>query len=126
MRYCWVSAANVSVSLSVFTICYNLFKWPAVVSNLSAWMFSTMLAYLLSKFWVWKQHEFDHLGKEILMFWVMAFAGLALSSSAVWVIQLYTTETVYLLIGYLSVYGIMWIVKYFFCDRLIWPAGADG
>ena len=127
LRYCGVSVVNVTVGLSVLAICHGVLGWPAVGANLAAWMVGTAPAYLLSRAWVWQRSGPHRLGGEVLTFWVMALVGLALSSLAVAIIERMADRTVLVAAGNLAAYGAVWIAKYVFLDRVMWPrAGGDG
>lgn len=127
LRYCGVSVVNVTVGLTVLAICHGVLGWPAVGANLAAWMVGTAPAYLLSRAWVWQRSGPHRLGGEVLTFWVMALVGLALSSLAVAVIGHFTQRTLLVVAGNLAAYGSVWVAKYVFLDRVLWPrAGDDG
>ena len=127
LRYCGVSVVNVTVGLTVLAICHGVLGWPAVGANLAAWMVGTAPAYLLSRAWVWQRSGPHRLGGEVLTFWVMALVGLALSSLAVAVIEHFTQRTLLVVAGSLGAYGSVWVAKYVFLDRVLWPrAGDDG
>ena len=127
LRYCGVSVVNVTVGLTVLAICHGVLGWPAVGANLAAWMVGTAPAYLLSRTWVWQRSGPHRLGGEVLAFWVMALVGLALSSLAVAVIEHFTQRTLLVVVGNLGAYGSVWVAKYVFLDRVLWPrAGDDG
>ena len=126
LRYCGVSVVNVSVGVSVLVVCHGLLGWPAVGANLAAWMVSTVPAYLLSRAWVWRRSGPHRLAGEVLTFWVMALIGLLLSSAAVWAVEEFTSETVFVVAGNLAAYGTVWVAKYLFLDRVMWPRARDG
>jgi len=121
LRYCGVSIVNVTVGLSVLAVCHGVLGWPAVGANLAAWMVGTGPAYLLSRAWVWQRTGPHRLGGEVATFWIMALAGLALSSSAVAIIELLADSTVLVLAANLGAYGSVWVAKYIFLDRVMWP-----
>jgi len=121
LRYCGVSIVNVTVGLSVLAVCHGVLGWPAVGANLAAWMVGTGPAYLLSRAWVWQRSGPHRLGGEVVTFWIMALAGLALSSSAVAIIELLADSTVLVLAANLGAYGSVWVAKYIFLDRVMWP-----
>ena len=121
LRYCGVSVVNVSVSIGVLAACHAVLGWPAVGANLTAWMVSTVPAYLLSRAWVWQRSGPHRLGGEVLTFWVMALVGLALSSLAVAVVEHFTERTLLVAAGNLAAYGSVWVAKYVFLDRVMWP-----
>ena len=122
LRYCGVSAVNVTVSVTVLAACHALLGWPAVWANLAAWMVSTVPAYLLSRAWVWQKGGSHRLGGEVLAFWVLALVGLGFSSLAVRVVEEFTSETLFVVSGNLGAYGTVWVAKYLFLDRVMWRA----
>ena len=121
LRYCGTSAVNVTVGVSVLAICHGLLGWSAVASNLAAWLVSTVPAYLLSRSWVWQRRGPHRLGGELLTFWILALVGLGLSSLAVGLVALYTAWTPLIVVANVSAYGMVWIAKYVFLDRVMWP-----
>ena len=126
LRYCGVSIVNVAVGLTVLAVCHGLLGWPAVGANLAAWMVGTAPAYLLSRAWVWQRSGPHRLGGEVLTFWIMALVGLALSSLAVAVIEQLADRTVLVLAGNFGAYGSVWVAKYVFLDRVMWPRSPKG
>lgn len=126
LRYCGVSAVNVTVGLGVLATCHGVLGWPAAGANLAAWMVGTVPAYLLSRAWVWQRRGPHRLGGEVLTFWIMALVGLAVSSLAVTVIERLADSTVLVLAGNLGAYGSVWVAKYVFLDRVMWPRSPQG
>ncbi len=127
LRYCGVSVVNVMVGLSVLVIVHGVLGWAAAAANLAAWMVSTAPAYFLSRAWVWQRRGSHRLGGEVLTFWVVALVGLALSSLVVAAVEHFTQRTLLVVTGYLGAYGGVWVAKYVFLDRVLWPrAGDDG
>ena len=122
-----MSVVNVTVGIGVLAICHGVLGWPAVGANLAAWMVGTAPAYFLSRAWVWQRSGPHRLGGEVLTFWVMALVGLVLSSLTVAVIEHFTQRTLLVVAGNLVAYGSVWVAKYVFLDRVLWPgAGDDG
>jgi len=121
LRYCGVSAVNVTVGVSVLTICHAVLDWPAVGANLAAWMVGTVPAYLLSRAWVWQRSGPHRWGGEVLTFWIVALVGLVLSSLAVGVVEHYTERTLVVAAANLGAYGAVWVAKYLFLDQVMWP-----
>ncbi len=126
LRYCGVSVVNVMVALSVLAVCHGVLGWPAVGSNLAAWMVGTVPAYLLSRAWVWQRRGPHRLGGEVLTFWVMALVGLVLSSLAVGIIERLSDSTLLVVAGNLGAYGCVWVAKYVFLDQVLWSRSPDG
>ena len=126
LRYCGVSVVNVTVAVSVLTICHAVLGWPAIGANLAAWMVSTVPAYLLSRAWVWRRSGRHRLGGEVLTFWIMALVGLGLSSLVVAAVEHFTQRTLLVVAGNLAAYGAVWVAKYLFLDQVMWPRSTKG
>ena len=120
LRYCGVSAVNVMVSISVLTVGHAVFGLSALAANLCAWMVATIPAYQMSRSWVWQQSGPHRMGAEVMMFWTVALVGLVLSSFTVRLVEQYTHRTVYVVASYIGVYGVLWVAKYLFLDRVMW------
>lgn len=126
LRYCGVSVVNVLTGVSVLAFCHAVLGWPATAANVTAWMVSTVPAYLLSRAWVWQQSGSHRLSGEVLPFWVLALIGLVFSTAVVGLVERHTEMTIFILAGNLAAYGVVWIAKYLVLDRLMWrhqPAG---
>ena len=89
-------------------------------------MVGTVPAYLLSRAWVWQRRGPHRLGGEVLTFWIMALVGLGLSSLAVRAVEEFTSETLFVVIGNLGAYGTVWVAKYLFLERVMWPRSGKG
>lgn len=121
LRYCAVSAVNVTVGLGTLAFALEVLDFAPVVANLTAWMISTVPAYLLSRYWVWQQLGANSVSSEILPFWIIALVGLLLSSATIAVLGSITDNTPILLLGTLAAFGTVWVVKYLVLDGLLWP-----
>lgn len=121
LRYCGVSVVNVTVGSTTLAICHAVFGWRAVLAGLAAWMASTIPAYLLSRAWVWGRDGPHRLGSEVAPFWVMALIGLGFSSLAVELVERAADRTIFVLMASLSAHGVVWVAKYLYLDKLLWP-----
>ncbi len=121
LRYSAVSVINVSVSVGVLATCHALLGWSALWANLAAWLMSTFPAYLLSRTWVWGRSGPHRLAGEAFVFWVLALIGLGCSSLVVGIVEYFTQRTALVVIGSLFAYGVVWVAKYLFLDRVMWP-----
>lgn len=120
LRYCGVSVVNVLTGATALAFCHGVLHWSAVASNLMAWAVSTIPAYMLSRAWVWKQSGAHRLSGELLPFWILALVGLAFSTFVVDLIERYTERTTLILLGNLAAYGVVWLGKYVFLDKIMW------
>ena len=125
LRYCGVSAVNVAVGATTLAVCHGVLGMRAVGANLTAWMVGAVPAYLLSRAWVWQQDGAHRVRGEMIPFWAMALVGLTVSSAAVELVDRFTDRTVLVLAGNLAAYGTVWVAKYLFLDRVMWPSPAS-
>src|SRR5207248_4099450 len=84
VRYCMVSAISVAVGQAVLFLTFGILRLgSAVTCNIIATAVATVPSYYLNRRWAWGKTGPSHLWKEIVPFWALAFAGLALSILAV-------------------------------------------
>ncbi len=125
LRYSVVSVVNVSVSVGVLAVCHAGLGWSALWANLAAWLVSTLPAFLLSRAWVWGRSGPHRRATEALIFWVVALVGLGVSSLVVGLVEQLTQRTVLVVAGSLFGYGVVWVAKYLFLDKVVWPEAAE-
>ena len=66
------------------------------------------------------------MGGEIAPFWILAFAGLALSTLTVGVVDGIFGGTLSVQLANASAFGALWIVKFLVLDRLLWGDSVNG
>lgn len=119
LKYSAVSVINVIVGQSLIVLFHNVLDVDATKSNVLAVCISAIPAYYLSRAWVWGKRGKSHLTKEILPFWGFALAGLLLSTLAVdWAAGISDNKWIPN-IANLSAFGVLWVVKFFMLDTLI-------
>ena len=63
-------------------VAFGMLHWTARAANVVACAVATVPSYYLNRCWAWGRRGRSHLWKEVVPFWVIAFAGLALSTWA--------------------------------------------
>jgi len=127
LRYSAVSVVNVIVGQVLLFILVRLFTWGTDWGTGAAWTMANILAvslsalpaYYLNRMWVWGKRGRSHFTREILPFWGFAFAGLVLSSVAVAVAAKVTDVKIVANIANIAAFGLLWIVKFFVFDSLM-------
>jgi putative flippase GtrA len=120
IRFGAVSAFNVVFGQSLLYGAQTLLEWPAVGSNVFSVTVSAVPAYLLSRYWVWQKRGKNHLMKEVLPFWSLAFLGFVLSTTAVWFVeQQWDPAPVFINLTNLTAFGVVWVTKFFILDRFL-------
>jgi putative flippase GtrA len=122
-----VSVITTVISLSTLGIATAVLGVAAWAANVLATSVATVPSYHLNRRWTWGRQGTSDPWREIMPFWVLAFAGLALSTLAVgvsdaWAAQVHLAaplRTVTLLAAHLSGFGILWGVQFVLLDRVL-------
>jgi len=112
------------VSLVVTTVVIGMGAMPA---NVLTTALATIPSYQLNRRWTWGRSDASDPWREVLPFWVMSFAGLALSTLTVgiadsWAHSLHLTtaaRTVAVLAGHLGGFGLLWVAQFVVLDRVL-------
>lgn len=119
LRYAAASAVGVVTGQALLYLCYAVFDWPAVAANMVSVAISSIPAYLVNRYWVWKKRGRNSLRAEVIPFWLMAFLGLLLSSLLVAVVEARTESALALGLASLSGFGVLWVAKFFVLERVL-------
>lgn len=137
LKYSAVSVVNVVVGQGLLFLFTGRGIGPTI-SNVLAVSISAVPAYFMNRAWVWGRKGRSSFKREILPFWGFAFLGLVLSALAVTIAsaavgydpkQLDTIESWKRLIpniANISAFGILWVVKFFVLDAVIFGKGHHG
>lgn len=141
-RYGAVSVATTILTLVLIYVFYRKVKvgrldidgWvisPAETANILATCISAIPSYYLNRAWAWKKSGKSHVWREVVPFWVIAAASLALSTYVVGVASREAhllssrreVQTILVELGNLSTYAVMWIAKYAIFNKLLFAGG---
>jgi putative flippase GtrA len=118
-RFLLVSVFNVGFGQGLLVLAHSGLGWSFVVSNLVAVMVSAGPAYVLARYWVWQKRSKNHLVKEVLPFWGLAFLGLLVSTIAAHIANRHSDAQIVLNAVNLGAFGIIWVFKFFILDRFM-------
>lgn len=122
LRYGGVTVVTTLVGVTTLLIGLKIFDWEPWFANLVSVFMSTPFAYYLNRRYVWEQAEGNHsVSREITPFWIMTGVGFVVSTGAVWVASQFTDSTVLLLITQIAAFGGLWLVKFAFLEKYLWP-----
>lgn len=129
-KFAAVSVVAIAISQSVLALAFGVFNWSARPANLLSCAVATGPAFELNRRWTWRRAGKSHLRNEVLPFWVMAFVGLAASTWSAWVAEGVAhdvtdsrlAQTVIVMVGALSSYGVLWIAKFLVLDHFVFPS----
>jgi putative flippase GtrA len=122
-----VSVITTVISLSTLGVATAVFGIEAWIANVLATGLATVPSYHLNRRWTWGRRDASDPWREIAPFWLLSFAGLALSTVAVavtdsWAAHLQLAAPVHtgaLLVAHLSGFGILWGVQFVLLDRVL-------
>ena len=127
VRYTMVSMISVVVSQFVLIILVGPIGWAASTSNIYATAVGTVPSYELNRKWAWGKKGRGHLWKEVVPFWTLSFIGLAFSTFTADFAEAQAKHhnlshgalTAVVAIGALSAWGILWIGKFIFFNKVL-------
>jgi putative flippase GtrA len=128
-----VSVITTIVSLTVLLVTTYRLGFPAWIGNVTATSLATVPSYHLNRRWTWGRRDPSDPWREIVPFWTLAFAGLALSTVAVAVTASFAAgahlaagpRAVVLVAAHLSGFGALWIVQFVLLERVLFGRRAD-
>ncbi len=131
-----VSVFTTFVSISTLVTATMLFGVEAWIANVIATSVATVPSFHLNRRWTWGRRDPAHPWREVVPFWVLAFAGLALSTVTVsiadsWAAHAHASSSFHLvaiLAGHLGGFGLLWVAQFVILDRVLFavppaPAG---
>jgi putative flippase GtrA len=127
VRFAAVSIVAIAISQITTLLCYGLIRWGTTRSQVAAFVVSMIPSYYLNRAWVWGKSGKSSLRKEVLPFWAIGIAQFILSLFfVVWAqgVVERTTEshalrTLGIMFNMLFIYGIMWIAKFMFFNKVL-------
>ena len=127
LRYVLASAASVVAGQAVLAVCFGVLGWPARTSNFVAFVLAGLLSYALHRRWTWGKVGRSRVLREVVPFWLMAVAGLALSTWAVGAMEAAAprltsarlVQTILVMGASLAAFGAIWVVKFVAFDRFV-------
>lgn len=134
-RYAMVSVISAAVSFSVLFLVYGALRmWSEVPDTLLANVVAAFPSYYLNRSWVWGKTGRSHLMREVAPFWAVSIASIVFSifsaSEARHLSDVHHLHhlgrTVVVLGANLGAFGILWVLKFLFFNRLFHVGTVDG
>jgi len=127
VRCLGVSVVSTVVSVTTLAALSAGFGVAAWIANITATSIATIPSYHLNRRWTWGQRGASDPLREVVPFWVLAFAGLALSTVFValvdpWATHHHLTPVVHtgvVIGGHLSGFAALWAVQFVVLDRVL-------
>jgi putative flippase GtrA len=122
-----VSVLTTVISVSILATGTAVFGIAAWLANVIATSVATVPSYGLNRRWTWGRRDASDPVREILPFWALSFAGLALSTIAVgaadsWAAAAGLTgliRTAAIVVAHLSGFGVLWVAQFVLLDRVL-------
>lgn len=127
IRYTAVSVISTLVSFVVLTIVFGVLRlWTEVPSVLFANAVAGICSYYLNRRWAWGKTGRSHIVKEVIPFWAISLAGMALSlfaaaeahDAAVAHHLHYLVRTELVLATNIGAWGSLWVLKFIVFNRV--------
>ena len=130
VRCMGVSLLTTILSVSIILVSTVAFGLAAALANVLATSVATVPSYHLNRRWTWAKRDASDPWRELLPFWVLSFAGLALSTVTVaiadsWAGKMHLApgfHTATILVGHLGGFGLLWVVQFVVLDRVLFAA----
>lgn len=118
LRYVVVSVLNVVNHQILLNIANSGWGWSGGIANVFAAVIAAIPAYLLTRYWVWNVRGSHSLREEIVPFWALSLAGLALSSGLAEGADRVFGAGIAVATASMIGYFVVWIGKFLILDRL--------
>jgi putative flippase GtrA len=118
---------------TLWIVFYNLRLWTAVPCNIFANACATLPSYTLNRRWAWGKSGRAHFWKEVVPFWSLSAAGMAMSIGTVSVAAHvahvhhlgHLSTAILVNAANFSAFGILWILKFMVFNRLFKAATGE-
>lgn len=117
-KYLVVSVVNLLNHLIVLYVANIGWGWTAGKANVFAAVLAAIPAYILSRYWVWEVRGRHSLWSEIVPFWSLSLIGLLVSSVLAEMAERSLGTGVWVGVGSMAGYGLVWVAKFAFLDGM--------
>ena len=134
LRYGTVSIIATVTSMIVLGVLVSATTMPAGWANVLATAVGTFPSFELNRRWVWGKTGKRSLRGEVGPFWILSFAGLALSTltvslAAAWAARAgvdATTRTIVIEVANVAAFGSLWVAQFVILDRVLFRRDPGG
>ena len=132
IRYALVSIIFVPLGQAFVQVFHWTTDWPNYLSILVTACILTVPNYYANKLYVWKDTSKENLRTQIVVFWIAAMLGTGAAMGLADLADHLTThstklvQAIWLFIAQLGGYGVIWVGRYVFLDKMIFKATHHG
>ncbi len=132
IRYALVSIIFVPMGQVFVQTFHWTTSWPNYQSILVTACILTIPNYYANKLYVWRDTSKANLHTQIIVFWIAAMLGTGAAMGLADLADHLTTDSsklvqaIWLFIAQLAGYGVIWVGRYFFLDKIIFKATHHG
>jgi putative flippase GtrA len=124
IRYSVTSVVAFGVSECVFLLLYGLDVTNATLSAFLGNLAGTVPSYLMSRYWIWHDASRKRVGRQVVLYWAISFATMAITSVATGVIAWMAPngKLAHMLVagvGFFVVSVGLWVAKYLLYNKVI-------
>jgi putative flippase GtrA len=124
IRYSVTSVVAFGVSECVFLVLYGTDVTNATLSAFLGNLAGTIPSYLMSRYWIWHEASRKRVGRQVVLYWAVSFATMAITSVATGVIAWMAPngKLAHLLVagvGFFVVSVGLWVAKYLLYGKII-------
>jgi putative flippase GtrA len=122
-----VSVLTTGFSLASLIVMTGFLGVAAMTANIATTAMATVPSFHLNRRWTWARTDGSDLWREVVPFWLLSFAGLALSTVTVGIADSWASgmhlapglRTGAVLVGHLGGFGLLWVGQFFLLDRVL-------
>jgi putative flippase GtrA len=124
MRYLSMSVLGTVLTQVQLYVYISQLGWNHGWANVVAVSLTCIPGYFLTKYWVWQSRDSATIHREVLAFWGMNLAGLALSTIFVVIAERITDAHWAANLANLAGFGVLWVAKFLVLDEYVFKANA--
>ena len=125
LRYVYVSLLTAPIGQTLLFLFYEVGELNPILSNFLAVTIATTPNYLLNRFWVWRRKSTGTIQNEILPYWMIAFAGLGISTLLVYLADSIWETWLAINLANAMGYTLLWGAKYFILEKYVFKESSN-
>ena len=120
LRYGAVTVVNVFLGLATLIFLHGFLGWHGVAAAVTAVVASAVPCFVLNRRFVWMRFGRIRIRSEVAPFALFTMLGLLASSGLVFLATRRFDSEFMVYAAHQSAFGILWVLRYFLFDRLLW------